>query len=297
MRIFVTGASGWIGSAVTAELLARGHEVVGLARSVDSAARISAAGAVAHRGALDDLDSLRSGARGSDGVVHLGFVHDFADYAAAGRTERAAVTAMLETLEGTGRPFVIASGLAGLASGRPVTEDDATTHTTAESMRGGGEHLALSYAERGVRSIAARFAPTVHGIGDHGFTAELARVARQRGVSAYVGDGANRWAAVHREDAARLVALGVEGAPSGTRMHAVGEEGILARDIAAALGRWLDLPVASVAPEDAAEHFGWIGRFFAADMPASSALTRERLGWAPTGPTLFEDIEAGGYPA
>ncbi len=297
MKIFITGASGWIGSAVTAELLERGHEVVGLARSEESATRLLAAGAQAHPGSLDDLDSLRSAAENADGVIHLGFKHDFSDYAASGRTERSVVEAFGDVLAGSDRPFLIAAGLAGLTPGRMATENDSSTHTAPDSPRGGSEHLALGFADRGIRAIATRFSPTVHATGgDHGFVSVLAQTAREKGFSGYVGDGANRWPAVHRSDAARVVALGVEGAPAGTRLHAVGEEGIPTREIAEALGASLGLPVASVDPAEATAHFGWIGAFFGADIPASSALTRQLLGWTPTGLTLLEDIAEGAYP-
>jgi nucleoside-diphosphate-sugar epimerase len=295
MRVFVTGASGWIGSAVTAELVGHGHDVVGLARSDTSAAAVAAGGAAVHRGDLDDLDGLAAAAESADGVVHLAFNHDFANYAAAGRTEHAAVERMLDTLKGSDRPFLLASGLAGNGLGRPLTEDDASPFHGPDAMRGGGENLALEFADRGVRSVAVRFSPTVHGMGDHGFTAVLARIARDAGVSGYIGDGATRWAAVHRADAARLVRLALERAPAGSRVHAVAEEGIPSRDIAAALGAYLGLPTASVAPADAEAHFGWLGRFFGMDAVASSARTRELLGWAPTGPTLLADIAAGAY--
>jgi nucleoside-diphosphate-sugar epimerase len=295
MRVFVTGASGWIGSAVSDELLAHGHKVVGLARSDDSAAALEAKGITAHRGSLDDLDSLASAAAAADGVVHLAFKHDFSDYVAAGRSEHAAVQRMLDELAGSDRPFLIASGLASGVVGRPLTEDDASPFHGADSMRGGSENLALSYAERGVRPVALRFAPTVHGARDHGFTSTLTRIAKERGVAGYIGDGSTRWAAVHRSDAARMVWLALEKAPAGSRVHAVAEEGIPSRDIAAALGDYLGLPTAAVAPQDAESHFGWIGRFFGMDIVATSTRTREVLGWTPTGPTLFEDIAAGAY--
>ncbi|OHV33845.1 MULTISPECIES: SDR family oxidoreductase [Pseudofrankia] len=295
MRVFVTGASGWIGSAVTDELLAHGYDVVGLARSDESAAALAAKGATAHRGGLDDLDSLASGAEAADGVIHLAFNHDFADYAGAGRTEHAAVQRMLDTLKGSDRPFLLASGLASGAIGRPLTEDDASPFRGADSMRGGSENLALDFADRGVRTVALRFSPTVHGMGDHGFTATLTRIAKEAGVAGYIGDGATRWAAVHRSDAARLVRLALEKAPAGSRVHAVAEGGIPSRDIAAAIGDYLGLPTASVPPADAEAHFGWIGRFFGMDAVASNARTRELLGWTPTGPTLLEDIAAGAY--
>jgi nucleoside-diphosphate-sugar epimerase len=295
MRVFVTGASGWIGSGVTAELLACGHKVVGLARSDAAAAALDARGATVHRGSLDDLDSLASAAAAADGVIHLAFKHDFSDYAGAGRSERAAVQRMLDRLEGSDRPFLLASGLASGAIEGPLTEDDASPYHGADSMRGGSENLALSYAGRGVRPVALRFAPTVHGMGDHGFIARLTKIAKEHGAAGYVGDGSTRWAAVHRADAARMVRLALEKAPAGSRMHAVAEAGLPSRDIAAAIGDHLGLPTVSVAPEDAEAHFGWIGRFFGMDLTASSARTRELLGWTPTGPTLVEDIAAGAY--
>ncbi len=295
MRVFVTGASGWIGSAVVPELLAAGHEVVGLARSDDAAAALSAAGATAHRGSLDDLESLRTGAAASDGAIHLAFKHDFSDYAGAGRTERAVVELFGDTLAGSDRPLLFASGIALVAPGQVATERDVAHTSGPDAPRGGSEHLALEYAGRGVRTVSLRFAPTVHGAGDHGFVSTLVGVARDKGVSGYVGDGSNRWPAVHRLDAARMVRLALEKAPAGSAVHGVAEGSIPARDIAAVIGRRLGVPVTSVAPEDAAAHFGWIGAFFALDIPASSALTQELLGWTPTHPGLIADLEAGSY--
>ncbi len=296
MRVFVTGASGWIGSAVVAELLESGNEVVGLARSDDSAAKIAAAGAEPLRGSLDDLAGLRTAAESADGVVHLGFKHDFSDMAGAGRTERAVLEAFGDVLEGTGKPFVFASGVAGLAPGRVLTEADASPHSGPDSPRGGSEHLALSFADRGIRPVSARFSPTVHGTGgDHGFIAVLAGVARERGAAGYIGDGGNRWPAVHRLDAARMVRLGFENAPAGSVLHAVAEEGVPAIEIATAIGAQLGVPAVSIAAEDAAAHFGWIGPFFGMDIPASSAITRRLLGWEPTHPALLDDIAAGAY--
>ncbi|SEO05167.1 Nucleoside-diphosphate-sugar epimerase [Actinacidiphila rubida] len=295
MHVFVTGASGWIGSAVTDELLANGHKVTGLVRTDEAAAALEVKGATPLRGNLDDVDGLAAAAAASDGVIHLAFKHDFTDYAGAGRSENAAVRRMLDALDGSGRPFLLASGLASGAVGRPATEDDASPFHGADSMRGGSENLALSYAERGVRPVALRFSPTVHGMGDHGFTAQLARIAKEKGFAGYIGDGATRWAAVHRSDAARLVRLALEKSAPGSRVHAVAETGIPSRDIAAALGASLGVPTASVAPDEAEAHFGWIGRFFGMDVTASSDRTRELLGWAPTGPTLLEDIAAGAY--
>jgi nucleoside-diphosphate-sugar epimerase len=295
MRVFITGASGWIGSAVTDELLAHDHEVVGLARSDEAAAALVAKGAKAHYGSLDDPESLAAAAKDSDAVIHLAFKHDFDDYAASGRTEHAAVQRMLDVLAGSDRPFLLASGLASGITGRPLTEDDPAPFHGADSVRGGSENLALEYADRGVRSVALRFAPTVHGMRDHGFTSRLTQVAHERGAAGYVGDGSTRWAAVHRSDAARMVRLALELAPAGARVHAVGEEGIASRDIAAAIGDLLGVPAVSVAPDDVESHFGWIGRFFGMDITASSIRTRELLGWTPTGPTLFEDIADGAY--
>lgn len=298
MRVFVTGASGWIGSAAVPELLAAGHDVVGLARSEASAASLATAGVEVRRGSLDDLAALRAGAEDADAVLHLAFRHDFSDMAASGRTERAAVEALGDVLAGTDRPLLLASGIAGVAPGRLLTEDLASPHTAPDAPRGASETYALGLAARGVRPVALRFAPTVHGSGDHGFVAELVRVARERGVAGYVGDGANRWPAVHRSDAGRLIALALARAAAQGDVpvvHAVGEEGVPAREIAEAIGRALGLPAASVPSEEAAAHFGWIGGFFALDLPASSALTRERLGWRPTGPTLLEDLAAGAY--
>ncbi|MBE2314515.1 SDR family oxidoreductase [Solirubrobacter sp. CPCC 204708] len=289
MRFFVTGASGWIGSAVVPELLQAGHEVVGLARSDASAERIAALGAAVRRGGLDDLDGLAAGAAESDGVVHLGYNHDFSRMAEAAQTDLAAVTAMGAALEGSDRPLLIASGTLGLAPGRVATEaDDADP---ASHPRIATAQAALAMAERGVRSIVVRFAPTVHGSGDPGFVSVLVKTALESGVSGYVGDGSNRWPAVHRLDAARLVRLAMEGAPAGSVLHATAEDGVPAIQIAEAIGRALGLETASVAPE----HFDWLGQFFAADIPASSALTRERLAWEPAGPGLIEELEAGVY--
>ncbi|RAG86837.1 3-beta hydroxysteroid dehydrogenase [Streptacidiphilus pinicola] len=295
MRVFITGASGWIGSAVTDELLAHGHEVVGLARSDESAAALEAKGATAHRGSLDDPEGLAKAAGAAEGVIHLAFKHDFSDYDGAGRTENAAVQQMLDALEGSDRPFLLASGLASGVTGRPLTEEDASPFHGVASMRGGSENLALSYAERGVRSVALRFSPTVHGFRDHGFTARLAALAKEHGAAGYIGDGTTRWSAVHRSDAARMTRLALEQAPAGSRMHAVAETGVPSRDIAAALGAYLGLPTVSVPVEQAEAHFGWLGRFFGMDVHATSDRTRALLGWTPTGPTLLQDIAAGAY--
>jgi nucleoside-diphosphate-sugar epimerase len=295
MRVFVTGASGWIGSAVVDELLAAGHEVVGLARSDTSTAALEAKGAGVLRGDLDDLDSLHAGAKDADAVIHLANKHDFNNPAVSNKAERGAVETIGDTLVGTNRPFVVASGAAGLAHGRPSIETDPSPFHGPDSMRGGSENLGLEYADRGVRSMIARFAPTVHGAGDHGFIAQLVGIARERGVAGYVGDGANVWPAVHRSDAARLVRLGLEEATPGTILHAVAEQGVPTRTIAEAIGRGLDLPIESIAPEDVPDHFGWIGAFFGMDLPVSSEVTQERFNWSPTGPTLLEDLANGAY--
>jgi len=295
MHVFVTGATGWIGSAVVDELLDAGHEVTGLARSDASAATLERKGARVRRGDLDDLDGLRAGAEEAEAVIHLANKHDWANPAESNRAERAAVQTFADTLTGTGRAFVLAAGLSTLATGRPAVETDLSPAVGPDSHRGGAENLALEYAEKGMRVISARFAPSVHGVGDHGFVAGLVAAARKHGVSGYIGEGTTTWAAIHRTDAARLVRLGMEGAPTGTLLHAVAEEAVTTKEIAEAIGRKLDLPVASVAPEKAAEHFGFVARFFATDMPASSERTRELLKWAPFGPTLVEDIEAGAY--
>jgi nucleoside-diphosphate-sugar epimerase len=269
--------------------------VTGLVRSPEAAAGVQENGARVRRGDLDDLDSLRAGAAEADAVLHLANKHDWADPAASNAAERRAVQTFGDALAGSGRPLLLASGVAGLGRGRPATEADPSPFVGPDSPRGGAENLALEFVDRGVHTVSLRFAPTVHGAGDHGFIAAIAAVAREKGFSAYPGEGTNRWAAVHRSDAARLVALGLAEAPAGARLHAVAEEGVTSRAIAEAIGRSLELPVRSVDPDDVADHFGWIGGFFAMDLAASSDATRELLGWTPTGPTLDEDLAAGAY--
>ena len=296
MRVFVTGATGFIGSAVVRELLAAGHDVVGLARSDAAAESVAAAGAAVQRGDLAELESLRRGASTADGVVHTAYNHDFSisrpDAAAA---DRRAIDAIAETLAGSGRPLVITSGTGRRAPGLAATEDVLPDPTTDPTGRVATELFATSFVERGVRASVVRFPPSVHGRGDHGFVPRLIDIARSKGVSAYPGDGANRWPAVHRLDAAHLFRLAVESAPAGARLHGVGDAGVPVREIAEVIGRHLNVPVISVAGDQAAEHFGFLGPFFAADLPASSAITQRMLGWHPVQPCLIADLEEGHY--
>jgi nucleoside-diphosphate-sugar epimerase len=298
MRVFVTGSTGWIGSAVVPELLGAGHHVIGLARSEAGAAALADAGAEALRADLDDLDALGAAAAASDGVIHLAFKHDEAfsgAFEAAADADRRAIETFGAALAGSDRPLVIASGLAGHGPGTVVTEQDLPDPAGPAGHRVLSERTALGLAERGVRSSSVRLAPSVHGAGDHGFVATLVSIARETGVSGYIGEGTNTWPAVHRGDAARLFRLALESAPGGSVLHGAAEEGVTLRTIAEAIGRGLDLPVTAIAPEDAAKHFGWLARFLAIDVRASSARTRELLGWEPAEPTLVEDLQAGHY--
>ena len=290
MRIFLTGASGFIGSAIVPELVRAGHRVLGLARSDASAEKLAAAGVDVHRGALTDLDSLRRGAAACDGVIHCAFSHDdFNDYIANCEKDRGAIEALGSALAGSDRPLVITSGSVRFTPGRVVTEDD-TPDATTGGPRGASEQLAFSFARRGVRVSSLRL-PVVHGDGDQGFVPTLIEIARKTGRSGYIGDGENRWPAVHRLDAARLFVLALEKAPAGARLHAVGDEGVPTRDIAGVIGRKLGPPVESVPKE----HFGWLGAFFSLDTPASSALTQARFGWKPEQAGLLADLEHGTY--
>jgi nucleoside-diphosphate-sugar epimerase len=303
MKIFVTGASGWIGSAVVPELLSAGHEVVGLARSDASAEALEALGAAAQRGDLSDPEGLAKAANDSDGVIHLAFQHEVAfggNFVAAGAADRAAVEAMGAALAGSDRPFVLASGMVGLSLGRVATENDGLVaspeiRVNPAGVRAATALLTLSLRGIGVRSSVLRFPPTVHGDGDNGFMAIFVGIARERGLAGYVGDGSNRWPAVHRSDAARLARLAVESAPAGSVLHAAGEEGVPFVRIAEAMGRGLSVPTGSINPANAIEHFGFLGVFAGLDSPASADITRDLLGWEPTGPTLLDDLEAGHY--
>jgi nucleoside-diphosphate-sugar epimerase len=290
MRVFVTGASGWIGSAVVPELIGAGHQVLGLARSDDSAAVVAAAGAEVLRGDLADLDTLHAGAASCDGVIHLAFVHNFADFQTSINADRSAIDTMGAALEGSGKPMVIASGTAAIP-GKVSTENDESAPAAPVAGRLANARATLDMAGRGVRSSVVGLPRTVHGEGDHGFIARLVAIAREKGVSGYPGDGSNRWPAVHVLDAAHLFRLALEQAPAGTRLHAVGDEGVPIRDIAEVIARHLNLPTASVP----AEEFGWLGQILSIDQPSSAALTRELLGWRPTQPGLLEDLDKGHY--
>ncbi len=293
MRVFLTGATGFVGSAIIPELITAGHQVLGLTRSDTGAEALKAAGAEAHHGSLEDLDSLRTGAETTDGTIHCGFIHDFSDFMKSCEVDRLAIETFGAALAGSGRPFLITSGLAGHALDRHITEEDAAI---PESMpRAPSEGLALGFAARGVRTGVVRLSPSVHGEGDHGFVPILIQLAREKGVSAYIGDGSNRWPGVHRLDAAHLYRLALEKGAAGSRYHGVADEGVPTREIAEVIGRRLHLPVRSLSAEEAPGHFGWIARFFALDLAASSALTREHLGWQPTRPGLLADLDQPHY--
>ncbi|NVO86319.1 SDR family oxidoreductase [Hymenobacter terrestris] len=295
MRVFITGATGFVGSAVVKELIGAGHQVVGLARSEKAVHELAAAGALAHRGDVEDLDSLRRGAAAADAVAHLGFIHDFANFAAVCEIDRRAIEALGSALVGSNRPFIITSGTALITPGRLATENDASVLTVHDFPRIATEEAAQAVTDQGVRVALLRLSPSVHGEGDHGFVPALIGIARATGVSAYVGEGQNYWNAVHRLDAARVFRLALEHQAADARYHAVAEEAITFRAIAEAIGQGLNLPVVSKSPEEAAAHFGAFAGFTQLNAPASSQLTQQRLEWHPTQPTLLADLAQGHY--
>jgi nucleoside-diphosphate-sugar epimerase len=296
MRVFVTGATGFIGSAIVKELIGAGHQVLGLTRSDSGANTLVAAGAEVHRGTLEDLESLRSGAAMCDGVIHTAFIHDFSKFQENCETDRRVIRAIGSVLTGSNRPLIVTSGigLGSFAPGEIAVEKHMATYKTTHHPRVASEEAAAEVAAQGVNVSIMRLPPSVHDKGDHGFVPILIGIAREKGASAYVGDGANRWPAVHRLDAAHLYRMVLEKGVAGT-YHAVGDEGIPTRDIAEVIGRHLQVPVISVSPEAAANHFGWFAGFLGMDVPASAKLTEEWLGWKPTHHGLVADLEQGHY--
>lgn len=297
MRVFLTGATGFIGTALIPELLQDDHQVLGLARSDAGAAALTAAGVQVHRGDLQDLDSLRAGAAASDAVIHCGFVHDFSDFQAVCEIDRRAIEAMGAVLAHSGRPFLITSGtgMGTKTSARPITEDDPPLPASV-MPRSASEEAAEAIAAQGVPVSIVRL-PQVHDARKAGLVTYAIQIARQKGLSAYIADGQNRWPAAHVSDVARLYRLALNKSAPFARYHASAEDGVPMRSIAEALGRGMNLPVVSLTPEEAPAHFGWLALFAGADLPASSALTRERLGWNPTGPTLLTDLAHMNYPS
>lgn len=284
MRVFVTGASGFVGSAVVQELLGAGYQVLGLARSDEAAQKLAAAGAEVRRGDLTDLDSLTQGATEVDGIIHTAYVHNFAEYEKSGQIEQQAIAALGKVLAGSGKPLLVTTGLTGLAHG---SEDDLQAPGVRPS-----EPAALALLPQGVRAMVVRLAASVHDAGDHGFVPYLIQLAREKGRAAYIGDGQNRWPAVHRRDAAHLYRLVLEKGVAGGRYHGVGDRGIAFRDLAEVIGRQLNVPVVSVTAAEAPAHFGWMARFAGLDMPSASQITQQQLGWQPTHSGLLADMQA-----
>jgi nucleoside-diphosphate-sugar epimerase len=295
MRVFVTGATGFVGSAIVQELIAAGHQVLGLARSDAGARSLAAAGAQVHQGDIENLDSLHLAAVRSDGVIHTAFNHDFSRYKASCEADRRAIQVLGYALARSSRPLIVTSGFGALQPGRLFTEDMAPAAGSDTSPRAATEEAAAEVAAVGVHVSVVRLGRSVHGEGDHGFVPALVRIAREKGVSAFIGEGLSRWPAVHRLDAARLYRLALEKGAAGARYHGVAEEGVPLRDIAGAIGRGLNLPVVSKTPEEAASHFGWFANFAGTDSPASSQRTRELLGWQPAQPGLMADLELPHY--
>jgi nucleoside-diphosphate-sugar epimerase len=291
MRVFVTGATGWVGTAVVNDLLAAGHRVLGLARSDKGAKALAAAGADVQRGSLADFDSLKSGAAQADGVIHAAFNHDFSKFEENCAEDERAIAAIGAVLEGSDRPLLVTSGVALLAPGRVAREED----VAAPGFPRKSELAMDVLVKRGVRASSVRLAPSVHGHGDHGFVPILVNIAREKGVAAYIGNGQNRWPGVHRQDAASLYRLALEYGAKGEHFHAIAEEGVPFKKIAEVIGRRLNVPVVSKSPDEAAGHFGWFAMFAGIDAPTSSVHTRAKLGWTPQGPGLLADLDHPAY--